>query len=96
MDLTNHTITVRRNRVEPLHAPSRAHDKDPQSEAGKRTITIPPRVMPLARLHLDEYAGMERLFVSRGGGPLRGTTRREGPPGLRVLDLRRVDTGERE
>jgi integrase len=74
VDLTDHTITVRKNRVEPLHAPEKAHDKDPKSEAGKRTITIPPHVVPLVRLHLEEFAGKERLFVSRDGGPLRGNT----------------------
>jgi integrase len=74
VDLTEHTITVRKNRVEPLHAPADAHDKDPKSEAGKRTIAIPPHVVPLVRLHMDEYAGKERLFVSRDGSPLRGNT----------------------
>lgn len=74
VDLTEHTITVRKNRVEPLHAPAKAHDKDPKSDAGKRTIAIPPHVMPVVRLHLDEYAGKERLFVSRDGTPLRGNT----------------------
>ncbi|MEU9824992.1 tyrosine-type recombinase/integrase [Micromonospora chersina] len=33
VDLTEHTITVRKARVEPLHAPG-AFDKDPKSEAG--------------------------------------------------------------
>jgi integrase len=74
VDLTEHTITVRKNRVEPLHAPTDAHDKDPKSEAGKRTIAIPPHVVPLVRLHMEEYAGKERLFVSRDGSPLRGNT----------------------
>jgi integrase len=74
VDLTAHTITVRKNRVEPLRAPAKAHDKDPKSEAGKRTIAIPPHVVPVVRLHLDEYAGTERLFVSRDGSPLRGNT----------------------
>jgi integrase len=72
VDLTEHTITVRKNRVEPLHAPGRAHDKDPKTEAGKRTIAIPPHVVPVIRLHLDEYAGKDRLFISRDGSPLRG------------------------
>ena len=46
VDLTEHTITVRKNRVESLHAPAATHDKGPKSEAGKRTITIPPHVVP--------------------------------------------------
>ena len=72
VDLIEHTITVRKNRVEPLHASGRAHDKDPKTEAGKRTIAVPPHVIPVIRLHLDEYAGKERLFISRDGSPLRG------------------------
>ena len=74
VDLTEHTITVRKNRIEPLHAPDAAHDGDPKTEAGKRTITIPPHVVPLVRLHLEQFAGKERLFVSRDGSPLRGNT----------------------
>jgi len=74
VDLTSHTITVRKNRVEPLHNREKAHDKDPKSEAGKRTITIPPHVVPLVRLHLEQHAGNERLFISRDGSPLRGNT----------------------
>jgi integrase len=74
VDLIEHTITVRKSRVEPLHDRWQAHDKDPKTEAGKRTITIPPHVIPVLRLHLDEYAGNERLFISRDGSPLRGNT----------------------
>ncbi|GIE32258.1 putative prophage phiRv2 integrase [Actinoplanes italicus] len=74
VDLTEHTITVRKNRVEPLHDRGKAHDKDPKTKAGKRTVAIPPHVIPIVRLHLDEYAGRERLFVSRDGSPLRGNT----------------------
>ncbi len=74
VDLTEHTITVRKNRVEPLRDRHQAHDKDPKTEAGKRTIAVPPHVIPVLRLHLDECAGRERLFVSRDGSPLRGNT----------------------
>ncbi|GAA0473636.1 putative prophage phiRv2 integrase [Paractinoplanes deccanensis] len=74
VDLIEHTITVRKNRVEPLHDRGKAHDKDPKTEAGKRTIAIPPHVIPILRLHLDEFAGKERLFISRDGSPLRGNT----------------------
>ncbi len=31
-------------------------------------------VVPVLRLHLEEYAGKDRLFVSRDGSPLRGNT----------------------
>ncbi|MFI7430170.1 tyrosine-type recombinase/integrase [Micromonospora sp. NPDC049836] len=74
VDLFEHTITVRKARVEPLHDRGKSFDKDPKSEAGKRTIAIPPHVVPVIRLHLDEYAGKDRLFVSRDGSPLRGDT----------------------
>lgn len=74
VNLAEHTITVRKNRIEPLHAPSSAHDGDPKTEAGKRTVSIPPHVIPVIKLHLDEYAGRERLFISRDGSPLRGHT----------------------
>jgi integrase len=63
-----------RRRVEPLAAPAHAKDQDPKSEAGKRTIAIPPHVMLVLRLHLEQYAGPERLFVSRDGSPLRSNT----------------------
>ena len=53
---------------------SRKPDGDPKTEAGKRTIVIPPHVVPVVRLHLDKYAGRERLFVSRDGSPLRGNS----------------------
>jgi integrase len=74
VDLGSQTITVRANRVEPLHAAKDAYDGDPKTQAGKRTVTIPPHVMPVIRLHLDAYAGRERLFISRDGTPLRGNT----------------------
>jgi integrase len=68
------TITVRKSRVEPLAAPRNAHDKDPKSEACKRTIAIPPHMLPVVKLHLEKYAGPERFFISRDGTPLRGNT----------------------
>jgi len=73
VDLTTHKITVRKNRIELLSSKV-AFDDDPKTEAGKRTVTIPPHVMPIVRLHLEEYAGKERFFVSRDGSPLRGNT----------------------
>lgn len=97
VDLTEQTITIRRNRVEPLAAPAQASDGDPKSQAGRRTIAVPPHVMPVLRLHLDEFAGPVRLFVSRDGSPLRGNTlyqafvrarRKVGLDGLTFHDLR--------
>jgi integrase len=74
VDLAAQTITVRRNRVEPLSAPGEAFDGDPKTEAGKRTVAIPPHVVPVIEVHLGEFAGADRLFVSRDGTPLRGNT----------------------
>jgi integrase len=74
VDLANGKITVRRNRVELLESPEGAFDDDPKTEAGKRTISIPPHVLPIVKLHMEEYAGAERFFVSRDGKPLRGNT----------------------
>jgi integrase len=97
VDLTGHTITVRRNRIEPLAAPGDAVDRDPKTTAGNRTVAIPPHVVPLLRVHLDQYAGPVRLFVSRNGSPLRGNTlyqafvrarRKIGRDDLTIHDLR--------
>lgn len=38
-------MTVRRNRVELLDSP-KAFDAKPKTGAGKRTVNIPPRVLP--------------------------------------------------
>jgi integrase len=97
VNLEEQTIKVCRNRVEPLAAPGAATDKDPKSRAGLRTIAVPPHVMPILRLHLDQYAGPVRLFVSRDGSPSRGNTlyqafvrarRKVGLDNLTLHDLR--------
>ncbi|TDB80904.1 hypothetical protein E1182_07320 [Micromonospora sp. KC721] len=58
---------------------------------------MPPHVVPVLRLHLEQYAGRERLFMSRDGSPLRGNTlyqafvrarKRAGLDHLTVHDLR--------
>jgi integrase len=43
VDLQAATVTVRRNRVELLESPV-AFDDDPKTDAGKRTVAIPPHV----------------------------------------------------
>lgn len=50
VDVTAHTITVHRNRIEPLAQPAKAHDDDPKTRAGNRAVAIPPHVMPIVRL----------------------------------------------
>jgi integrase len=97
VDLVEHTITVRRNRIEPLAAPSEAIDADPKSAAGKRAVAVPPHLLPVLRVHLEQYAGPVRLFVSVDGSPLRGNTlyqafvrarRKVGREDLTIHDLR--------
>jgi len=72
IDIKRTTVTIRRNRVELMSPSAKAYDGAPKTEAGKRTITIPPHVMPFVEIHMAEYAGNDRFFVSRRGGPLRG------------------------
>ena len=96
VDLVVGTVTVRRNRVE-LLAPPAAFDADPKTDAGKRTVTIPPHVLPVLAEHMITWAGPDRAFVGRDGRPMRGDAirqafhrarRRAGMPGFRFHDLR--------
>jgi integrase len=70
VDLTAGTVTVRRNRVELDNG--EALDADPKTEAGKRTIVIPPHVLPVLREHMENWAGDDRVFVGRDGHVMRG------------------------
>lgn len=54
-----------------------AYDKDPKSEAGKRTVALPPHILPVLADHLDRWAGDERVFVGRTGEPMRGDAIRQ-------------------
>jgi integrase len=96
VDLRAGTVTVRRNRVELLESPV-AFDADPKTDAGKRTVVIPPHVLPVLVEHMESWAGKDRVFVGRDGGPMRGNAvrqafdrarRRAGMPGFRFHDLR--------
>lgn len=82
--------------TDPQRCPDR-FDGPPKTDAGYRTVAIPPHVIPLVREHLDCYAGTERVFVGRSGEPMRGDAirlafdraRREvGLEHLRFHDLR--------
>ena len=73
VDLDHGRVTVRRNYVELLEAP-RKFEKDPKSEAGKRTVTIPPHVLPLLRHHQREHAGRTYFIADRDGNQVRGNT----------------------
>jgi integrase len=96
VDLRAGTVTVWHNRVELLESQV-AFDADPKTAAGKRTVVIPPHVLPLLAEHMESWAGKDRVFVGRDGGPMRGDAvrqasararRRAGIPGFRFHDLR--------
>lgn len=76
VDLTTAVVTVRRNRVE-LLATGAAFDADPKTDAGKRTVTIPPHVLPVLAEHMTSWAGLDRVFVGRDGRPMRGDAVRQ-------------------
>jgi integrase len=96
VDLQAGTVTVRRNRVELLESPVR-FDANPKTDAGKRTVVIPPHVLPVLAEHMTSWAGEERVFVGRDGSPMRGYAVRQafararvraGMPDFRFHDLR--------
>jgi integrase len=96
IDLRAGTVTVRHNRVELLESPV-AFDADPKTDAGKRTVVIPPHVLPVLAEHMASWAGEDRVFVGRDGAPMRGNAvrlaferarGRAGMPGFRFHDLR--------
>ena len=97
MDLVAGTVTVRRNRIELLEDGRAAFDAEPKTDAGKRTVVIPPHVVPLLAQHMKEWAGPDRVFVGRDGRPIRGDAVRQAfdrarraadMPGFRFHDLR--------
>jgi integrase len=96
IDLEAGTVTVRTNRVE-LLATREAFDAPPKTDAGKRTVTVPPHVLPILAAHMAEWSGPERVFIGRDGKPMRGDAVRQAftrartkadMPGFRFHDLR--------
>lgn len=47
-------------------------DAEPKTDAGKRTVVIPPHVIPVLAQHVIEWADPDRVFVGRDGQPMRG------------------------
>ena len=47
-------------------------EKDPKSDAGKRTVMIPPHVLPVLQHHAETFASVEFFFVDRYGHRVRG------------------------
>lgn len=70
VDLAPGVVRVRSNCVELLEEPTR-FEKEPKSEAGKRTVTIPPHVLGILRDHLEQFAGPEFFFIDRSGDRIR-------------------------
>jgi len=96
VDLAAKTVTIRRNRIELLSRPQ-AFDAPPKTDAGKRTVNIPPHVLPVLAAHMETWAGSDRVFIGRDGRPMRGDAVRQafnrarlktGMPGFRFHDLR--------
>ena len=76
IDLDAGTVTVRTNRVELLET-RQAFDAPPKTDAGKRTIAVPPHVLPILEAHMGEWSGTDRVFVGRDGKPMRGDAVRQ-------------------
>lgn len=71
VDLDAGTVTVRRTFTE-LPTSKKRFDSPPKTDAGYRTIAIPPHVLPHLSQHLEQHAGPTRLFVAPNGQPMRG------------------------
>lgn len=76
LDLVGGTVSVRRSHVEMMESSGR-FDAKPKTAAGIRTVAIPPHVLPFLCEHAEKYAGPERVFVGRGGTPMRGDAIRQ-------------------
>jgi len=61
VDLDAGLVRVAKNWVELLESPEK-YEKDPKSEAGKRTVNVPPHVLPLLRQHAADFAGPRVLL----------------------------------
>jgi integrase len=73
VNLEEGTVHVHKNWVELLQAPVR-FEKDPKTEAGKRTVNIPPHVIPILVEHQRLYAGPEFFNIGLDGRRARGDT----------------------
>ncbi|MFC9658637.1 MULTISPECIES: site-specific integrase [Nocardia] len=71
LDLEDNKVWIRRNRVELLES-NEAFDKDPKTDAGKRSVSIPPHLRPYLVVHLGKWAGEKWLFVGQDGERMRG------------------------
>ena len=95
VDLTAATVTVRRNRVELLK--NRRRTTPIPRPTMERTVTVPPHVLPILAVHMETWAGTDRVFIGRDGRPMRGDAVRQAfdrarlkadMPAFRFHDLR--------
>jgi integrase len=100
-ELRRKDIDMRRGRLHVRRgvtwADGRAIVGPPKSDAGVRTVAIPPHLLPVVKAHLRGHAGLELIFPSPKGNHLTSTQlydaywpAREaaGRPDLRFHDLR--------
>lgn len=73
VDLSALEVRVHQNWAELLESPEKWL-KSPKSRAGKRTVTIPPHIVPILREHRDTWAGPQFFNVGRDGRPMSGNT----------------------
>ncbi len=73
VDLDAGTVKVTRTLSELLES-SRKVEKPPKSQAGVRTVAIPPHILPLIAQHMQRWAGPDYVFVGSNGSPITGNT----------------------
>jgi integrase len=98
VDLLHAKVTIASTRTPTMHGVM--IDKQPKTDAGRRTVAIPPNVVPMLSDHLERFVGTApESFVAVGekGGPLRTGVLADawskarltiGRPELRIHDLR--------
>jgi integrase len=98
LDLEGETLHVRKTRV--LTADGTILEKEPKSEAGKRTLAVPKHIVPILTQHVDRFVANDPnafLFTGIKGRPLSTSTFYSswnkariliGRPDLRPHDLR--------
>lgn len=100
IDLDAGEVSVARAAVDVVGKP-RTYDR-PKSDAGRRTVAIPPHIVPALRAHLEHYGQPGRaglVFVGPKGGVLKRSNFNKGvwqparkaaglPEGSRLHDLR--------
>jgi len=90
VDLLHDTIKIERTWV--LQTDGKHVQGPPKTEAGRRTIAIPPNVRPVLRDHLNRFAGPVWLFPGDGDHPAsprtidRSGTRGVKPPTVPTSD----------